>query len=194
MRARKLPRGIYRRGDVLWIRFKNAKGTLSRETTGQADIKVAEAILAKRRSEVAMLHHFPTRKFEQVGFDELLKAWEPTHVRKTPTFHYLLPRVRGVFSRVKAREVTTMAREPISAHAARAASPAPRLQRSARQQVEPSQRRASPAPLTVENRRSAHSSREKNASDCRGFREQARPLLADQREPRKHLGLQTARA
>jgi SAM-dependent methyltransferase len=28
--------------------------------------KVAEAILAKRRSEVAMLTHFPNRKFEQV--------------------------------------------------------------------------------------------------------------------------------
>jgi integrase len=107
MMGRKLRRGIYRRGDVLWIRFKNAKGALSRESTGQGDLKVAEAILAKRRSEVAMLHHFPTRKFEQISFDDLLKAWEPAHVRKTPTFHYLLPRVRVTFGGVKAREVTT---------------------------------------------------------------------------------------
>jgi integrase len=107
VRARKLPRGIYRRGDVLWVRFKNAKGTLSRESTGQSDVKVAEAILAKRRSEVAMLTHFPTRKFEQVRFDELLKAWEPAHFRKTPTFRYLLPRVRDAFCGAKAREVTT---------------------------------------------------------------------------------------
>ncbi|HUL03813.1 MAG TPA: hypothetical protein VLV16_11350 [Gemmatimonadales bacterium] len=107
MVGRKLPRGIYRRGDVLWIRFKNAEGALSRESTGQGDLKVAEAILAKRRSEVTMLHHFPTRKFEQVSFDELLKAWKPAHVRRTPTFHYLLPRVRDAFGTAKAREVTT---------------------------------------------------------------------------------------
>ena len=44
MRARRLPRGVYRRGDVLWIRFKNAHGKLSRESTGQRDVKVAEAI------------------------------------------------------------------------------------------------------------------------------------------------------
>jgi hypothetical protein len=80
MKARRLPRGIYRRGDVLWIRFKNAEGKLSRESTGQGGVKVAESILAKRRSEVAMLSHFPSRKFEQVGFDDLLRAWEPRSV------------------------------------------------------------------------------------------------------------------
>ena len=63
MRARRLARGVYRRGDVLWIRFVSAGGKLTRESTGQRDVKVAEAILAKRRSEVAMLSHFPTRKF-----------------------------------------------------------------------------------------------------------------------------------
>jgi len=41
MKGRKLPRGIYRRGDVLWIRFKNAQGTLSRESTGQGDVKAS---------------------------------------------------------------------------------------------------------------------------------------------------------
>jgi hypothetical protein len=35
MKARRLPRGVYRRGDVLWIRFKNADGKLTRESTGQ---------------------------------------------------------------------------------------------------------------------------------------------------------------
>ena len=54
-----------------------------------------------------MLSHFPTRKFEQIRFDELLKAWEPTYLRKTPSFHYLLPRVRDAFGGAKAREVTT---------------------------------------------------------------------------------------
>jgi integrase len=107
MRARRLARGVYRRGDVLWIRFVSTGGKLTRESTGQRDVKVAEAILAKRRSEVAMLSHFPTRKFEQVTFDQVLKAWEPAHVKKTPSFSYLLPRVRDEFGCAKAREVTT---------------------------------------------------------------------------------------
>src|SRR5206468_11979666 len=75
MKARRLPRGVYRRGDVLWIRFKSADGKLTRESTGQGDVKVAESILAKRRSAVAMLSHFPTRKFEQLSFDDLRAAW-----------------------------------------------------------------------------------------------------------------------
>jgi hypothetical protein len=31
MKVRRFPRGVYRRGDVLWIRFKSADGKLSRE-------------------------------------------------------------------------------------------------------------------------------------------------------------------
>ena len=107
MKARRFPRGVYRRGDVLWIRFQNADGKLTRESTGQRDVKVAESILAKRRSEVAMLSHFPSRKFEQVSFDQLREAWEPAHLKKTPSFSYLLPRVRNAFSGSKAREMTT---------------------------------------------------------------------------------------
>jgi hypothetical protein len=35
-----------------------------------------------------MLSHFPSRRFEQVTFDQLREAWEPAHLKKTP-----LPRV-----------------------------------------------------------------------------------------------------
>jgi len=106
MKARRLPRGVYRRGDVLWIRLKGADGKLTRETTGQCDVKVAETILAKRRAEAAMLSHFPTRKFEQITFDDLREAWEPAHLKKTPSFRYLLPRVLEAFGGAKARDMT----------------------------------------------------------------------------------------
>ena len=39
-------------------------------------------------------------------FDLLLKAWDLAHVKKRPSFSYLLPRVRDEFGRAKAREVT----------------------------------------------------------------------------------------
>jgi hypothetical protein len=54
-----------------------------------------------------MLRHFPTRRFEQTSFDELREAWEPAHLRKTPSFGYLLPRVRDAFRGTKARDMTT---------------------------------------------------------------------------------------
>jgi len=54
-----------------------------------------------------MLSHFPTRKFEQLTFDDLREAWEPAHLKKTPSFRYLLPRVLVAFGGAKAREMTT---------------------------------------------------------------------------------------
>jgi integrase len=54
-----------------------------------------------------MRSQFPSRKFEQVSFDQLREAWEPAHLKKTPSFSYLLPRVRDAFGWAKAREMTT---------------------------------------------------------------------------------------
>lgn len=51
--------------------------------------------------------HFPSRKFEQITFGQLRAAWEPAHLKKAPSFSYLLPRVRTAFDGTKAREVTT---------------------------------------------------------------------------------------
>jgi hypothetical protein len=39
MKARRFPRGVYRRGEVLWIRFKSADGKLTRESTGQREVR-----------------------------------------------------------------------------------------------------------------------------------------------------------
>src|SRR5216683_100235 len=44
-------RGIYKRGKIYWIAYKTVN-RLIRESTGTGDRKLAEAVLAKRRSEV----------------------------------------------------------------------------------------------------------------------------------------------
>jgi integrase len=44
-------RGIYKRGQIYWIAYK-AGGWIIRESTGTADRKLAEGVLAKRRAEV----------------------------------------------------------------------------------------------------------------------------------------------
>jgi integrase len=44
-------RGLYKRGDIFWMAYKAASGVI-RESTGTADRRLAEAVLAKRRAEV----------------------------------------------------------------------------------------------------------------------------------------------
>jgi integrase len=58
-------------------------------------------------TKVQRRSHFPTRKFEQITFDDLREAWEPAHLKKTPSFRYLLPRVLDAFGGAKARDMTS---------------------------------------------------------------------------------------
>jgi integrase len=86
----------------------NQTGGLVRETTGQSSLKVAEQILAKRRSEVAMKTHFAVRQFEAVSFKKLLDYWWSRHGKFRPSkFEYLLPRLIARFGTTKARKITS---------------------------------------------------------------------------------------
>ena len=64
-------KGVYFRGGVAYIRYQDERGHDIRESTKQRSARAAEDILAKRRTEVAMRLHFPTRAFDDVGFSEL---------------------------------------------------------------------------------------------------------------------------
>ena len=83
------------------------RGVDVRESTRQRSAKVAEDILAKRKTEVAMRVHFPTRAFDAVTFAELADYWWQAHGSKTRSqFDYLYPRVLEHFGEKRAREVT----------------------------------------------------------------------------------------
>src|SRR5437868_8166900 len=86
----------------------NQTGGLVRESTGQSSLKVAEQILAKRRSEVAMKTHFAVRQYEAVYFKKLLDYWWNRHGKFRPSkFEYLLPRLIDRFGATKARKITS---------------------------------------------------------------------------------------
>lgn len=74
-KQKKLPKGIFWRGDILWVRYKTEEGKLVRESAGCASVKVAEELYRKRKTEIAEGKHFPTRKFDKVTFGELLDDW-----------------------------------------------------------------------------------------------------------------------
>ena len=100
-------KGVYFRGGVAYIRYQDERGHDIRESTKQRSAKAAEDILAKRRTEVAMRLHFPTRAFDDVGFSELAEYWWQAHGSKTRSqFQYLYPTVLAHFGKCRAREVT----------------------------------------------------------------------------------------
>lgn len=51
-KEKKLPRGLYLRGDVYWIRYSNGQGKTIRESTFSTDKKKAENLLTIRRNDV----------------------------------------------------------------------------------------------------------------------------------------------
>ena len=59
MSGRSKTKGVYFRDGTAYIRYQDEHGTDVRESTKQRSSKVAEGILAKRKTEVAMRQHFP---------------------------------------------------------------------------------------------------------------------------------------
>ena len=108
----KKARGIYERDGVLYIRLQDERGHIARESTGQRSLKVAEQILAKRKSEVALRTHFSTRKFESVKFGNCSTIGGNITVNTIPVssntcchgFEYGLPKsMLGTLRRKKCR-------------------------------------------------------------------------------------------
>jgi integrase len=107
MSGRPKTKGVYFRDGIAYIRYQDERRADVRESTKQRSAKVAEDILAKRKTEVAMRVHFPTRAFDAVTFAELADYWWQAHGSKTRSqFDYLYPRVLEHFGEKRAREVT----------------------------------------------------------------------------------------
>jgi integrase len=101
------PKGVYFRGPTAYIRYQDAHGHDVRESTKQRSAKAARDILAKRKTEVAMGVHFPTRAFDALRFSALAEYWWEAHGSRTRSqFQYLYPRVLTHFGAMRAREIT----------------------------------------------------------------------------------------
>ena len=106
-KQKKLPKGLFWRNDILWIRYKNEKSQLVRESTGQTSVRFAEECYRKRKTEVAERKHFPARDFDKVKFGELLDYWWNNHAKyKSSKFKYLLPRLER-FRKQRGRAITS---------------------------------------------------------------------------------------
>jgi integrase len=106
-KPKKLPKGLFWRNHILWIRYRDNQDRLVRESTGQTSIKFAEDCYRKRKTEVAERKHFPAREFDKVRFGTLLDYWWNNHAKhKSSKFIYLLPRLER-FKKLKARAISS---------------------------------------------------------------------------------------
>jgi hypothetical protein len=107
MSGRSRTKGVYFRAGIAYIRYQDEHRGDVRESTKQRSAKVAEDILAKRKTEVAMRVHFPPRAFDAVAFAELADYWWQAHGSKTRSqFEYLYPKVLEYFTDKRARDIT----------------------------------------------------------------------------------------
>jgi hypothetical protein len=107
MSGRSNTKGVYFRDGIAYIRYQDERGGDVRESTKQRSAKAAVDILAKRKTEVAMRVHFPTRAFDAVTFAELAAYWWQAHGSKTRSqFEYLYPKVLEYFIDKRARDIT----------------------------------------------------------------------------------------
>ena len=107
MTGRSKSKGVYFRDGTAYIRYQDEHGADVRESTKQRSAKIAQDILAKRKTEVAMRVHFPTRAFDTVTFAELADYWWQAHGSKTRSqFEYLYPRVLEYLTDKRARDIT----------------------------------------------------------------------------------------
>ena len=107
MTGRSKSKGVYFRDGTAYIRYQDEHGADVRESTKQRSTKIAQDILAKRKTEVAMRVHFPTRAFDTVTFAELADYWWQAHGSKTRSqFEYLYRRVLEYLTDKRARDIT----------------------------------------------------------------------------------------
>jgi integrase len=112
MQKNSLPKGVFWRGKILWIRYQNHQGKIIKESTGQTSVKVAVQLYNKRKTEIAMAINFPANEYKKASFKKLFDYWWDNHAKHRPSkFEYLLPRLEQFMKR-KAREITSdMVRE-----------------------------------------------------------------------------------
>jgi len=104
--TKRMSRGVYLRGGVAYIRYLDQNGRIVRESTGQRSLRLAQDLLAKRKTEIAEGRFFAARQFDRVPFAELLEDWWEKHGQHTRSrFYYHLPRIQERFRGRKARDI-----------------------------------------------------------------------------------------
>jgi len=105
-----LPKGIYLRGDIYWIRYGNKQGKTERESSYCSDLKKAENLLIIRKAEV-LNYALPEihKKSNKHTFSELAKEYtEEVSIKKKSycTEKYNIPIMKQFLGHLKLHRIT----------------------------------------------------------------------------------------
>jgi len=75
MEKRKYPKGIYPRGNIMWIRYSGLDGKTIYESSGSDKLKVAEALLHKRKADIQAGKQPEIVKIKNHSFKELAEEY-----------------------------------------------------------------------------------------------------------------------
>jgi len=116
----KADRGLYRRdgSPYWWIRYADRNGRIIRESTSTTEKKLAVAILAKKKVQVAENKHLDVKKVPNTTFYELCEQyWDlwGKH-RRMSSLSYMVKAWRLYFGNVSTRELTQQRMEKFLKH------------------------------------------------------------------------------
>jgi len=95
-------KGIYKRGNIWWIRFLGPDGKILQKTSGSHKKRDAEALLAKRRNEVQEGRYTIAKCIRKHSFDELADRYD-IFVKKQRSYSskkYIIKKLKAQFRNI----------------------------------------------------------------------------------------------
>jgi hypothetical protein len=95
-------KGIYKRGNIWWIRFTGPDGKTKFESSRSHEKRNAEAFLAKRKNEVQEGRYTPAKCFRRYLFNELADKYDNfvKKQRSYPNKKYLIRKLKAQFNNI----------------------------------------------------------------------------------------------
>lgn len=109
-----MAKGIYKRGNVYWMRYAGLDGKIIFESTGSDKFKVAETMLIDRKDAVKKGNQPDTKRIEPHTFRELAeqyKAWMQGRHRSADSKRYRIDIITAHFGNLPLAHINTLAVE-----------------------------------------------------------------------------------
>ena len=103
-------KGIYKRGNVFWIRYAGLDGRILRESSGSSKFRQAEALLIKRRQSIQEGKQPEVKKIANHSFRELAEkylAWVNGRQRSAEIKRYIIGQLLDRFGNLPLRRFNT---------------------------------------------------------------------------------------
>lgn len=106
-----MAKGIYKRGNVYWIRYAGLDGRIIRESSGSDKFREAEALLIQRRNSIKEGKQPEIKKIANHSFKELTEkyqAWIEGRQKSAKIKGYIIGQLQAVYGNLPLRRFNTL--------------------------------------------------------------------------------------